>query len=255
MRVRILGCSGGIGGDRHTTSMLVDDDILIDAGSGVTRLSLDEMAGISHLFLTHAHLDHIMMLPTLLDSVGVERETPLEVHALPGVIDILKTHLFNWKLWPDFATVPTREHPFMRYVPLTVGQPIKLGEREIVAAPVCHGVPAAGYLLRGRQSSLLFSGDTASHAGLYDLAIATPDLRHFIVETSFTSEQQALAEASNHYCPATLLPDLARLQPGVSVWITHLKPGGEDAIMAELTGAELPCGKPQALAENQVFEL
>jgi cAMP phosphodiesterase len=255
MRVRILGCSGGIGGDRHTTSMLVDDDILIDAGSGVGRLSLDEMAGIRHLFLTHAHLDHIMMLPTLLDSVGVERDTPLEVHALPGVIDILKAHLFNWKLWPDFAKVPTEAHPFMRYVPLEIGQAIKLGEREIVAAPVCHGVPAAGYLLRGRQASLLFSGDTASHAGLYDLANATPDLRHFIVETSFTSDQQALAEVSNHYCPATLLPDLARLQAGVSVWITHLKPGGEEAIMAELTDSELLSGKPRALAENQVFEL
>lgn len=255
MRVRILGCSGGIGGDRHTTSMLVDDDILIDAGSGVGRLSLEEMAGIGHLFITHAHLDHIMMLPALLDSVGVERETPLEVHALPGVIDILKTHLFNWKLWPDFAKVPMEAHPFMRYAPLEIGQAIKLGEREIIAAPVCHGVPAAGYLLRGANASLLFSGDTASHAGLYDLANASPDLRHFIVETSFTSEQQALAETSNHYCPATLLPDLARLKAGVSVWVTHLKPGGEEAIMAELRNVELACGAPQALVQDQSFEI
>ena len=41
MKVRILGCSGGIGG-RHlrTTSMLVDHDIQIDAGTGVADLSL-----------------------------------------------------------------------------------------------------------------------------------------------------------------------------------------------------------------------
>ena len=44
MKVRVLGCSGGIGG-RHlrTTSMLVDHDILIDAGTGVGELSLDEL--------------------------------------------------------------------------------------------------------------------------------------------------------------------------------------------------------------------
>ena len=37
VKVRILGCSGGIGG-RHlrTTSLLVDNDILIDAGTGVS---------------------------------------------------------------------------------------------------------------------------------------------------------------------------------------------------------------------------
>ncbi|EKE18105.1 MAG: beta-lactamase-like protein, partial [uncultured bacterium] len=35
MKLRVLGCSGGIGG-RHlrTTSFLVDHDILIDAGTG-----------------------------------------------------------------------------------------------------------------------------------------------------------------------------------------------------------------------------
>ena len=35
MRLRVLGCSGGIGG-RHlrTTSFLADSDILIDAGTG-----------------------------------------------------------------------------------------------------------------------------------------------------------------------------------------------------------------------------
>ncbi|MBL8235616.1 MAG: hypothetical protein JNL98_44410, partial [Bryobacterales bacterium] len=43
MKVRVLGCSGGIGGaNLRTTSMLVDRDILIDAGTGVGDLSLAE---------------------------------------------------------------------------------------------------------------------------------------------------------------------------------------------------------------------
>ena len=29
MKLKILGCSGGIGGDLRTTSMLLDDDVLI----------------------------------------------------------------------------------------------------------------------------------------------------------------------------------------------------------------------------------
>ena len=59
MRVRVLGCSGGINQDVATTSYLVDDDILIDAGTGVCNLSLDAMRGIKHIFITHSHLDHI----------------------------------------------------------------------------------------------------------------------------------------------------------------------------------------------------
>src|SRR5258705_5612630 len=59
MRLRVLGCSGGIGG-RHlrTTSFLVDSDILIDAGTGVGDLTLAELSQIDHIFVTHSHLDH-----------------------------------------------------------------------------------------------------------------------------------------------------------------------------------------------------
>ncbi len=255
MKVRVLGCSGGIGGDRHSTSLLVDDDILIDAGSGVTRLSLEAMARISHLFVTHAHLDHILALPTMLDSVGVGRAAPLQIHALPGVIEILKAHIFNWQIWPDFARVPTPERPFMVYVPLEIGQPVSLGAREITAIPASHGRPAVGYRLRGERGSLIFSGDTTSHSDLFEIANATSDLRHFIVEASFDNDHQDIAAVSDHYCPATLLPDLARLKPGVPVWITHLKPGGESAIMAELADPSLPCGIPRALLPDQQFDL
>lgn len=255
MQVRVLGCSGGIGGDRHSTSLLVDDDILVDAGSGVTRLSLEQMARIDHLFITHAHLDHILALPTMLDSVGVGRASPLQIHALPEVIEILRTHIFNWQIWPDFARVPTPERPFMHYVPLAVGQAVRLGGREITAIPASHGRPAVGYLLRGGSGSLIFSGDTTSHSELFGIANATDDLRHFIVEASFANDHQDIAEVSDHYCPATLLPDLARLKPGVPVWITHLKPGGEAAIMAELADPGLPCGIPRALTPDQVFQL
>ena len=71
MRVRILGCSGGIGGPSlRTTAMLVDHDILIDVGTGVGDLSIAELVQIDHVFITHSHLDHIACLPLIGDSVG-----------------------------------------------------------------------------------------------------------------------------------------------------------------------------------------
>ena len=51
MRLRVLGCSGGIGG-RHlrTTSFLVDGDVLLDAGTGAGDLSLTELSLVDHIF-------------------------------------------------------------------------------------------------------------------------------------------------------------------------------------------------------------
>ena len=76
MRLKILGCSGGIGGTLRTTSMLLDENILIDAGTGVGDLSLDELTKIDHVFVTHSHLDHVTSIPFIVDSVGYMRDKP-----------------------------------------------------------------------------------------------------------------------------------------------------------------------------------
>jgi glyoxylase-like metal-dependent hydrolase (beta-lactamase superfamily II) len=52
---------------------LIDGDILIDAGTGVGDLTLDEMRGIDHVFLTHSHLDHVAALPLMVDAVASQR--------------------------------------------------------------------------------------------------------------------------------------------------------------------------------------
>jgi ribonuclease BN (tRNA processing enzyme) len=254
MRVRILGCSGGIGGDRHTTSFLVDDDCLIDAGSGVMRLELDELARIDHVFVTHAHLDHILSLPMLLDSVSSLRTSAITLHATPETLAILRGHIFNWLIWPDFSRIPSAEEPFLRYQELTVGQPVRLNGREIMPIPASHTVPAVGYRLRGPHASLIFSGDTDSHPGLWDAVSNSADLSDLIVEASFTDELADLARISKHYCPSSLTPDLARLHSAARIWVTHLKPGRETTILDEINAAR-PGNPVQALREGQYFDL
>ena len=69
MRIRVLGCSGGIGAGSRTTALLVDDDVLIDAGTGIGDLALEDMDSIRHVFLTHSHLDHVAGLPMLADRI------------------------------------------------------------------------------------------------------------------------------------------------------------------------------------------
>ena len=121
MQVKILGCSGGIGGNLRTTSMLVDDDILIDAGTGVGDLSIAQLLKIDHIFLTHSHLDHIALMPLLLDTVMGMRNEPVTVHATAETTRILKQHIFNWKVWPDFNVIPDAENPLLVYNEVAIG--------------------------------------------------------------------------------------------------------------------------------------
>lgn len=254
MKLTVLGCSGGIGSGRHTTSLLVDDDVLIDAGSGITTLDFEQLLKIDHVFITHAHLDHVLGLPLLLDSVGDLRATPVTVHALPEVLDVLSDHLFNWKLWPDFREIPSKEAPWLRFEALRLGEELTLMGRTFRPLPVNHVVPACGLHLATAAGSLVFSGDTA-HSDAFVAALnGIPDLRHLIIETSFENELVEIAKASKHHWPDSLAAELKMLSVGPEVWITHLKPGNESAIMNELRDAA-PGWGVEALLQGQVIEI
>src|SRR5471032_762197 len=141
MRLRVLGCSGGIGGQQNrTTSFLLDEDILIDAGTGVGDLSLAELTLIDHIFITHSHLDHVNSIAFFVDSVGALRPHPVTVYALGPTIEILKKSLFNWDIWPDFTMIPTPEEPWLRYQEIEVGEEIVIGGRKITVLPANHTV-------------------------------------------------------------------------------------------------------------------
>lgn len=254
MKLTVLGCSGGIGSGRHTTSLLVDDDVLIDAGSGVTTLDFERLAKIDHVFLTHAHLDHVLGLPLLLDSVGDLRGAPLTVHALPDVLDVLSDHLFNWKLWPDFRRIPNAEAPWLRFEALGFGESLTLAGRSFRPLPVDHVVPACGLHLASEAGSLVFSGDTTHSAAFVAALNAIPDLRHLIIETSFENALADVARVSKHHSPDSLAAELGMLSVAPEVWITHLKPGNEAAIMNELREAA-PGWGVEALMQGQVIEL
>jgi ribonuclease BN (tRNA processing enzyme) len=253
MRLTVLGCSGGIGSGRHTTCYQVDEDTLLDAGTGITTLTMTQMARIDQVFLSHSHLDHVLGLPLLLDSVGDVRTAPVTVYALPEVLDILDQHLFNWKLWPDFREIPSRERPWLRFHPVPLGASIRLGAMEVTALPVEHAVPACAWQLTNSGAALVYSGDTTSSEAFINALNDIPDLRHLIIETSFENALVEIAIASKHYWPESLARDLARLTTQPQIWITHLKPGNEEAIMAELKQA-LPERNLRALYQAQVIE-
>lgn len=258
-QLRVLGCSGGIGGDYRTTSLLLDQDILIDAGSGVGDLSMDELLKINHIFVTHSHLDHIAFIPLLLDTVMGIRSEPITLYATQETLAILQTHIFNWKIWPDFNAIPNATAPFLRYQEIKLGQQVVLGGRTISALPVHHVVPAVGYHIKGAHHSLVYTGDTTICDALWHEVNQIAHLKYLIVETAFSNSELELAVLSKHLCPSMLLQELAKLDAahmasGLEVYITHLKPGEDAHIMREIAEGNSALSIA-ALSQHQVFEL
>ena len=254
MQIRILGCSGGIGKGLATTSLMIDQDILLDAGTGVADLTLDEMLGLRHIFITHSHLDHIASVALLVDTLFGKVSQPLTVHALQETIDALKEHIFNWTVWPDFSLLPDTDNAVIRFMSMRPGEVLDLGARSIEMIPVHHTVPAVGYRVSSNGAAFAFSGDTTTNDSLWAALNAHPGLDMLIVEAAFPEADIELSKLAGHYCPSLLAADLKKLRHRPVLCISHPKPGEEARIIEECR-ALLPEWDLRPLSCGDTFQL
>lgn len=236
MRVRVLGCSGAIAKGCRTTSFLLDGDVLVDAGTGVGDLTLDQMRAVQYVLLTHSHLDHVAALPLMIDAIASGLTRPVEVHALPGTIAALKAHVFNDVIWPDFTKIPSPRAPFVRFRELNVGQVLRLGGKQIEVLPAVHTVPAVGYAVSSGGGCWVFTGDTERNPAFWR-RVNELDVAALVIETAFSNREKELAVRSLHLSPQTLSEELeciARDKPRFPIYIMHTKPAETDLIMSEI---------------------
>jgi glyoxylase-like metal-dependent hydrolase (beta-lactamase superfamily II) len=256
--VRVLGCSGAIAAGCHTTAFLLDASVLIDAGTGVGDLSLDELTRIDAVLLSHSHLDHVLGIPLLADAVMRRRRAagrgPMQVYGLPETLEALRQHLFNGVIWPDFTRLPSPEEPALQLRPIAVGERLRLGARVVEVLPARHTVPACGFAVRhlGEERWWIFSGDT----GPQPAALAAP--ARVVRQSPGHRDRLQRRRGRTGQPGAAPLPALAArradaFRPGTGqVWLTHIKPGELRAVMQGLQGLVRP---PQPLLGGQCFQL
>jgi ribonuclease BN (tRNA processing enzyme) len=257
MKIRVLGCSGAIAEGSRTTSFLVDHDVLVDAGTGVGDLSLEALAQIDHILISHSHLDHVLAIGLLADSVmrmrAAQGRGPIQVHALPETLEALRKHIFNGVIWPDFTRLPHVDKPVLELVPFAIGERLSLGDKTFEVLSAIHTVPAVGFALRGREGWWVYTGDTGPNPALW-ARLSTMKVAHLVIETAFADEEGELASLSQHLCPKKLGHELSQLEGSVNVHITHIKPGEVDAVMAEVAALSTT-HQVSALRAGQVLAL
>lgn len=239
MKLRVLGASGSDMPGQHLTSFLIDDSLLFDAGGVTNSLTLRQQQKIKYIFITHAHLDHIRDIPFLADNIVISgQKSQIKVFSINDVVEDMKKHLLNQRLWPDFTAIPSKKNSILKLEKIKEGETVTINGFNITAVAVQHTVPAVGYLVQKENKTLFYTGDTGPSEQTWN-ALGKINLDALIIEVSFPDDLKDIALKTGHLTPSLLFDDLSRLEyPPRKIYVTHVKPFYRKKIEKEINSAK-----------------
>lgn len=236
MKINVIGCSGAEIPGHNAPSFLLNDEIVFDAGSITSILNIKAQLKIKHIFITHAHLDHIRSIPFLTDNIILSgKRHTINLYSINSVISTIKKHLFNSSIWPDFTLIPNPENAVLNLSNLRINKPININGYTITSYRVNHPVPAVGYLVEDKKNKKLFyTGDTGPTPKTWE-RIKLKKLDCLIIDVSFPNEMREMAINTGHLTPELLKEEVLEMSYlPERICITHPKPQYYKSINSEL---------------------
>jgi cAMP phosphodiesterase len=238
------------------TAFLVDEKLLVDAGTIGQVLDLKEQMGIRDVLVSHSHLDHCGALANFAVNIFSNDAPPVRVHAIQPTLDAVQSHILNNQIWPDFTKIKKMNgSTVLELAVMQEGKASTVSGYQVTPVKVNHPVPCTGFVISDAQGSLVYTADTAVTDAIWEAANAAPKLKGLITEVSFPNSMQKLAEVSGHLTPSDLKKELAKvkLAKDIKLFIYHMKPEFDDQIRKEV--AELGMPNIQVLKTGQTFVL
>src|SRR5262245_29788640 len=225
MKLKVLGAFGSEGLGQRPSAFLVDDRVLVDAGTVGGALSTAEQIAVEHALVSHAHLDHTVGLAFLTDTLAmVAPDRQVTVASIEPVIDALRTYAFNDALWPNFTMIPSETNPVLGFRQLPDEGEARVGDLWVTPVRVQHTVPTAGFVVHDGETGFVYTGDTGPTERIWQVAREMRGLKALIVETAFPNRLDGLARISGHLTPAMLAREISKMPSDVPIWIFHIKP-------------------------------
>ncbi len=236
MNIRVLGCHGSQLPNYNTTSFLIGQNVLVDAGTITAVLSLKDQLKIDYIFITHAHLDHVRDIAFLADNICHQRrEKPVVIVSTKGIIDAIHRHLFNNVIWPDFSKIPSPKAPVIKFQIIKPGRKQKIGDLQVRAVDLHHVVETVGYIVEEKGKAVFFMGDTGPTEEAWQVATKTAGLKAVFIETSLPDELKDIANITGHLTPLSLAVELKKLtEVNPEIYLYHMKPSYRETISKEV---------------------
>lgn len=256
MKLRIVGPYGGDMPGCFMTAFLVDEALLVDAGTIGQVLDIKEQMGIRDVLVSHSHLDHCGALPYFAVNIFSNDAPPVRIHALQPTVDAIQSHILNNQTWPDFTKIKKMNgSAVFEMAVLQEDQAVTIGGYQVKPVKVNHPVPCSGFVISDKGASLVYTADTAITDAIWEAANQAPNLKGLITEVSFPNSMQKLSEISGHLTPSDLKKELAKvkLAKDIKVFIYHMKPEFDAAIRKEV--AELGMPNIEVLKTGQTYVL
>jgi ribonuclease BN (tRNA processing enzyme) len=223
VRVTTVGTGTiGVNAERVCAGVLVelgDATLLIDCGPGILHrlasLPGDKWRQITHVAISHFHLDHHADLPALVFawkySTRPGRSEPLVVIAPPGIRALLAKLAEAHGAWLRDPGFPMVVHELQR------GSAMMLFSGAALASlPVPHTEESVAYSVRAGSRRLVYTGDTGESA---ELALWARGCDLLIAECSLPEEFALPLHLTPRQCG-----ELARDASPAHVALTHFYP-------------------------------
>ena len=215
MKLVLLGTTGYHPNDRrHTPCMLIPrHGVMLDAGTAVYRAGKYLETGELSIFLTHAHIDHVIGLTYLFNVVRTHPLSRIIVYGEAQKLAAVDEHLFSELLFPM--------KPPMEFRPLEDRIELAGGGR-LTHFPLVHAGGSVGYRLDWPGHSLAYVTDTtASTDAPYVEKIRGVDL--LLHECYFPDSNADWAKTTCHSF-TTPVAEVARKAGVRRLVLVHLNP-------------------------------
>jgi 3',5'-cyclic-nucleotide phosphodiesterase len=255
MQVKALGCHGGELDRCRSSGFLINGSVLLDAGTTCAALTLPELRKIRAILISHLHSDHTQGLLSLAENLLAQgTEKPVLIAGIEKVLIGLRRHFFNNVFCPDFTALPTKQHPVFSFKTLREGEETRLSSLTVRALEVHHTVPCTGFLVREKDTTLLYSGDTGPTTRLWEAASRDTHLKAAMIEVSFPDALESLANESRHLTPRLMAREFAKIgNPDLQLYAYHMKPFHLTQIKKDIR--KLKMDRLTILREGDCFEV
>lgn len=240
MKITLVESSVGRGPRQQIlASYIVNDSIVIDAGSIGFVSPLEIQKQVKHVLISHSHTDHLASLPIFIDNVYAPGPDCPVVYGNADVLEVLQQHVFNDRIWPDMIRLSAEETPFLKLQEIESEQTLEVDGVKITPVALDHIVPALGFILEDADAAIAVVSDTNPTERIWELINQQENLKAVFLESSFPDNMEWLAEKAMHLTPSLFAGEVRKLKKDVPVLAIHIKTAFDTVIKEELEALNL----------------